>query len=124
MLGNDDALASSKWWSPRQEASARRPGGHRSGAEHLEADVNAHLEWLDDLMFAAIDGDAAALEAAADAWKAARKELGKDVIEESRRQYLRRAQTVWHELRTQPNHPPHKVFAAIEIISLLADKSW
>jgi hypothetical protein len=27
-------------------------------------------------------------------------------------------------LRHQPNHPPHKVFAAIEIISLLAAKVW
>jgi hypothetical protein len=24
----------------------------------------------------------------------------------------------------KPNHPPHKVFAAIEIISLLAAKAW
>ena len=45
-------------------------------------------------------------------------------LEESRLQYLRRAQSVWNELRHQPNHPPHKVFAAIEIISLLAGKAW
>jgi hypothetical protein len=75
-------------------------------------------------MFAAIEGDAAALEAAADAWKRARSKLGKEAIEESRQQYLRHAQKVWNELRHQPNHPPHKVFAAIEIISLLAEKSW
>jgi hypothetical protein len=31
---------------------------------------------------------------------------------------------VWNELRSQPNHPPHKVFAAIEVISLLAAKAW
>jgi hypothetical protein len=31
---------------------------------------------------------------------------------------------VWNELRNQPNHPPHKVFAAIEVISLLAAKAW
>jgi hypothetical protein len=31
-------------------------------------DVIAQLEWLDDLMFAAIDGDPVALEAAALAW--------------------------------------------------------
>jgi len=41
-------------------------------------------------------------------------------LEESRLQYMRHAQTVWHSLREQANHPPHKVFAAIEIISLLA----
>ena len=32
-------------------------------------DVMARLEWLDDLMFAAIDGDPVALEAASDAWQ-------------------------------------------------------
>ena len=30
----------------------------------------ARLEWLDDLMFAAIDGDPVALDCAADAWRA------------------------------------------------------
>jgi hypothetical protein len=87
-------------------------------------DVTARLEWLDDLMFAAIDGDPVALEAAAAAWKKALDELGNDAVEESRRQYLRRAQSVWNELRHRPNHPPHKVFAAIEMISLLAGRAW
>jgi hypothetical protein len=84
--------------------------------------VIARLEWLDDLMFAAIDGDATALQAAADAWHATRDELGAETVEESRQQYLRCAQGVWHALRRQPNHPPHRVFAAIEMISLLAGK--
>jgi hypothetical protein len=89
-----------------------------------EHEVNpvARLEWLDDLMFAAIDGDPVALDCAADAWRKTRDALGESALEESRRQYVRRAQTVWHTLREEPNHPPHKVFAAIEIISLLATK--
>jgi hypothetical protein len=87
-------------------------------------DVTARLEWLDDLMFAAIDGDPVALEAAAEAWNKTLGELGAQMVEESRRQYLRRAQSVWNELRHRPNHPPHKVFAAIEVISLLAGKAW
>jgi hypothetical protein len=86
-------------------------------------DPTARLEWLDDLMFAAIDGDPVALDCAADAWKKTRDELGDSALEESRVQYLRRAQTVWHSLRGESNHAPHKVFAAIEIISLLAQKT-
>jgi hypothetical protein len=86
-------------------------------------DVTARLEWLDDLMFAAIDGDPVALDAAADAWKKALDELGPQVVEQSRLQYMRRAQRVWNELRHKPNHPPHKVFAAIEVISLLASRA-
>jgi hypothetical protein len=87
-------------------------------------EVLAKLEWLDDLMFEAIDGDPVALETAIDAWRRSLNDLGPDALEESRHQYLRRAQSVWNELRHQPNHPPHKVFAAIEIISLLAAKAW
>ncbi len=88
-----------------------------------DADLVARLEWLDDLMFAAIDGDPAALDGAAEAWKRSREDLGDAALEESRQQYVRRAQSVWNTLRNQPNHPPHKVFAAIEIISLLAKKT-
>jgi hypothetical protein len=87
-------------------------------------DVLAKLEWLDDLLFEAIEGDPTALETAIDAWHRMLDELGPEALEESRNQYLRRAQSVWNELRHQPNHPPHKVFAAIEVISLLAAKAW
>lgn len=112
------------------------PAPKKNGAEfewphphrpyHVEAmlDPIARLEWLDDLMFAAIDGDPVALDCAADAWQKSVREMGVPALEESRQQYMRRAQTVWHSLRNQPNHPPHKVFAAIEIISLLAGKAW
>jgi hypothetical protein len=75
-------------------------------------------------MFEAIEGDPVALETAIEAWRKTLDELGRDALEESRQQYVRRAQNVWNDLRHQPNHPPHKVFAAIEVISLLAGKMW
>jgi hypothetical protein len=92
--------------------------------QHNESrpEVIARLEWLDDLMFAAIYGDANALQSAAEAWQKTKKELGSETVEESRLQYLRCAQGIWHSLRRQPNHPPHRVFAAIEVISLLAGR--
>jgi hypothetical protein len=124
MSSNDDVLANSQRRPPAQYSGALHFGTHRITPPEAPVDVTAHLEWLDDLMFAAIDGEPAALQEAADAWKKALAELGTQVVEESRRQYLRRAQSVWNALRRQPNHPPHKVFAAIEIISLLAGKTW
>jgi hypothetical protein len=109
--------------APKQNGTASDwPHPHRSYYTEADLDPTARLEWLDDLMFAAIDGDPVALDFAADAWHKTRDELGDIAMEESRLQYMRRAQTVWHDLREQPNHPPHKVFAAIEIISLLATK--
>lgn len=97
---------------------------HYARPEPTDPNVLARLEMLDDLMFAAIEGDATALETVIETWHKSLEELGPEVLEESRTQYLRRAQSVWNELRNQPNHPPHKVFAAIEVISLLAAKAW
>jgi hypothetical protein len=105
----------------RDSAPARRQGFDLAQAD---PDVVARLEWLDDVMFAAINGDPSALESAAGAWRKMLGELGSEALEESRRQYLRHAQSVWNDLRAKPNQPPQKMFAAIEIISLLADKAW
>lgn len=81
----------------------------------------ARLEALDDVIFAAIDGDPAALQESQSAWHRAVAELGQEAIEETRRQYLRHAQGVWERLRGQKVQPPHKIFAAIEIIGLLVN---
>lgn len=86
-----------------------------------EQELTARLEWLDDLIFAAINGDATALDSAARAWEQTRAELGETLVEESRQQYVRHAETVWQSLRDQPNHPPHKAFAAIEMMTLLSN---
>ena len=97
---------------------------HRLDHAQTDPETVARLEWLDDLMFSAINGDPTYLEMAADAWKNSLQELGSATLEESRRQYLRCAQSVWNDLRNEPNHPPDKVFAAIEVISLLVGKAW
>ena len=119
------------WSQPASPAAPRdsgveadKPHPHSSFYSGDELDPIARLEWLDDLMFAAIEGDPIALDHAADAWHKVRSELGDSATEETRLQYMRHAQTVWHSLRGEPNHPPHKVFAAIEIISLLAGKAY
>ena len=52
------------------------PHPHRPFHTDEELDPIARLEWLDDLMFAAIDGDPVALDYAADAWNKTRDELG------------------------------------------------
>lgn len=89
--------------------------------EETRPDVIARLEALDDVIFAAIDGDPAALQESQSAWHRAVAELGQEAIEETRRQYLRHAQGVWERLRGQKVQPPHKIFAAIEIIGLLVN---
>ena len=97
------------------------PASATCSREETRPDVIAQLESLDDVIFAAIDGDPAALQDSGQAWQRAVAELGHDAIEETRRQYLRRAQGVWESLRRQDVQPPHKVLAAIEIIGLLVN---
>ena len=102
----------------------RRPAGRIRIDRFLRSDLDptARLEWLDDLMFAAIDGDPVALDYAADAWQKTRDELGDTAVEESRSNTCGMLKRCGIRCETQPNHPPHKVFAAIEIISLLANR--
>jgi hypothetical protein len=90
--------------------------------EETRPDVIAQLEALDDIIFAAIEGDPGALQESSEAWHRAVSDLGHDAVEETRRQYLRHAQNVWEELRHQKIQPPHKIFAAIEIIGLLVNE--
>src|SRR5262245_17759013 len=92
--------------APHDGADDDRPHPHRPYYALADLDPTARLEWLDDLMFAAIEGDPVALDHAADAWHKTRDELGDIALEESRLQYMRRAQTIWHNLRSEPNHPP------------------
>jgi len=126
MPPDDHALAHHVHGSASEEIAAAHFGpAHTVHLNHAETnpDIVSRLEWLDDLMFAAIEGDPVALQGAAGAWKKTLDELGIRAVEESRLQYLRRAQSVWNTLRNEPNHPPHKVFAAIEVISILAGKA-
>ncbi len=126
MSPNDPSELNEPSTPGRKPATAAFGPPHLRHVKHEQTGPNvlAKLEWLDDLMFEAIDGDPVALETVIDAWRKSLDELGPDALEESRLQYLRRAQSVWNELRNEPNHPPHKVFAAIEVISLLAAKAW
>jgi hypothetical protein len=122
--GNQGEMPESATTGGKSTPTFGPPHLHHVKHEVTDPNLLARLEWLDDLMFEAIEGDATALETAIDAWRKSLEEMGPEALEESRCQYLRRAQSVWSELRNQPNHPPHKVFAAIEIISLLAAKAW
>lgn len=125
MMFNHETLQLS--YPPRPSGAIGRISLHRATSVptplELSPEVTARLEWLDDVIFAAIAGEPRALDMAPDAWHDVLAELGAEAIEESRVQYLRYAQGVWRELRQNPHQSPHQVFAAIEIISLLVGKA-
>lgn len=105
----------------KRRPCAAGPAGPAAQVD-LDPDVLARLEYLDDTIFAAIDGNAEALDRSARTWSEAVEELGWETIEESRQQYLRRARSEWQRLRNEAGHPPQKSFAALEIIALLSDE--
>jgi hypothetical protein len=114
--------------TPATERLEQQSGNHCAHGpppvvrEEIRPDVIAQLEALDDVIFAAIDGDPAALQKSEAAWQQAVSDLGQETVEETRNQYLRHAQGVWESLRRTKAQPPHKIFAAIEIIGLLVNR--
>jgi hypothetical protein len=104
----------------RPVASVRR-GAEISSVDDQSDEVIRRLEELDDSVFAALEGDAAALDRSVRLWRAVTAELDPEVVAESREQYLRRAETVLNESRTDPVRSLPRAFAAIEVLNLLAD---
>jgi hypothetical protein len=110
--------AKSTCWDAMLSSDTSRAQVDRDEIE-LPADVIERLEALDDVIFAAIDGDPEALDAAPTTWQCTLDELGWEMVEESRQQYLRFAKSVWEDTRHHPDDPDQKPFAAIQIIGLL-----
>jgi hypothetical protein len=96
-------------------------GAGVSSIDEPSEEVVRRLEELDDSVFAALEGDAAALDRSVRLWRAVTAEFDPEVVAESREQYLRRAETVWNESRTDPVGSLPRAFAAIEVMNLLAD---
>ncbi|MEQ8210122.1 MAG: hypothetical protein RH917_09845 [Lacipirellulaceae bacterium] len=81
--------------------------------------VKAMLEYLDDVVFAAIRGDEPSIEEARQLWPQIVKALPWQEIEPSREQYLRYAVETSRKIQDTEGSRPESTLAAIEIISLL-----
>jgi hypothetical protein len=101
-------------------SSRRRSSRQRAAAEHAEApDVRQLLESLDDAVFAALGGSAAALEETSVLWPEVVRALGPDLIDESREQYLRYAIELTRRFEFKEIRDPAIALAGLEIIELL-----
>lgn len=90
--------------------------GRRIPGDSLE-----QLEQLDDTVFAALGGDAHALDEAARAWHEAQTSVDPRLLDESRREYVRRARSRWRGSQRQPAERLATGFAALEILGLLSN---
>lgn len=87
----------------------------------IERELLVQLEELDDTIFNALRGDAAALDEAAAIWRRMQSQAPSRLIDESREQYLRHAETVWRRSQANPTADLAAAFAALEILTLLAE---
>jgi hypothetical protein len=96
------------------EPAVQRPPGraHEPAVERLEL--------LDDLVFEAIAGKPGALEQLQLRWPQTLAELGHEMVDESRSQYLRHAISVWQDcIEAEQMSNPRLAVAAIGVISIL-----
>ena len=87
---------------------------------HSDSDeVQSMLEELDDVIFDAVRGDTSALQRAHVLWPKVIAEIGWELVEESREQYLRYAVDVIRRFEPSSSAKSERGITAIEIISLL-----
>lgn len=82
--------------------------------------VLERLELLDDVVFEAMGGNPQALARLEKLWPQVRADLGEELLEESREQYLRYALALWDEYASFGGlRSPSRVDAAIEVLCVL-----
>ncbi|MEN0110234.1 MAG: hypothetical protein AAF805_05885 [Planctomycetota bacterium] len=94
-----------------------------AGGRPISRDALERLEALDDTVFDALDGDAAALDRAEAAWRDADRRIDPRLLEESRQQYVARARSRWR--RSQRRGGSDRLargFAALEVLRLLGEE--
>lgn len=77
------------------------------------------LEELDDTIFAALDGDADALNKSRDMWSDAVQKVGGPLLAESQAQYARHAREVWDASHSRPKQSLAHAFAALEVLGMV-----
>lgn len=88
---------------------------------HPESEqVQLLLEQLDDVVFQAIRGDAPSLALAHQLWPRVVHEIGWELVEESREQYLRYAVDLTKQFEQDRIRNPENAISAIEVIELLS----
>lgn len=106
----------------RQAAQAAPPAPsqrlHPDSPQTLEK-----LEALDDAVYAAIDGQEAALERLETLWPATLAELGPQLVAESREQYLRYALSLWETcVDAYGLHDFRRSLQALDVLCVLFDE--
>lgn len=107
--------------SPQPTPAAACVGVESPDGDLIDESDLALLEELDDVIFGALEGDPEALDRSAKLWRRLKDEAPEKLVEESREQYVRRALAICERYRYEPCDTIAKRFAAMEILTLLAE---
>ena len=80
------------------------------------------LERIDDLVFAAISGDASALAELEVLWPLTAAELESDLVEQTREQYLRCALSICGDFAEGEVRRPERALAAVDVLCVLFEE--
>jgi hypothetical protein len=97
-------------------AEATSPAKQLAGSDR---ELLEKLEHLDDLVFDTIGGKQQALDKLVALWPKTLAELPRDMLEESREQYLRYALTLWNSSQSETARDPRYAVAALDVLCVL-----
>jgi hypothetical protein len=119
-----DHAAQRRFEKSRGDAATARTAAFPS--TRLEVDSPAaleQLEALDDAVFDAMGGCAAAIDRLGTLWPAVRRELGDELLSESREQYLRYALSIWEDCVGDGTiRDPTRAVHALNVLCVLFDE--
>ncbi len=98
--------------------------GHRvvgTRGESIPPETLDRLEQLDDVVFAALGGDPLALDQLANRWREAVRTVDASLVDESRREYIHHARSLWNRSKRQPEARLPEGFAALELLEVLRE---
>ncbi len=110
----------------RLSTDSSTPAKMRCGSQVVRADGQAidpialkAVEQLDDTMFAALGGDASALDAVGGRLRAVRRRVAASLIAEARDKYIERAEQTWNDYRRGDEADVVRAFAALDVLLML-----
>ncbi|TWT38092.1 hypothetical protein KOR34_30600 [Posidoniimonas corsicana] len=114
----------------RNQAASPTPKPHAVGmgvrvrcasGEELTLQQLEQIEALDDAVFAALDGDATALDESVRLYRQTARDTHPAALDESREQYLKKAEAIVADYQAEPGGSLARTFAALEILTLVAE---
>jgi hypothetical protein len=115
LVRNDGAHREQPPGDDLYDAPSHRIAGH-------DPQMVERLGELDDVVFEAIAGRAAAVERLPTLWTEVLQAVGPDLVDESRQAYLRHAMAKWQECaEAEPTRNPRLAITLMDVLAILLD---